>query len=90
MTNGTSTRADTGRGTVGLALRPSCECCDRALPPDSREAFICSFECTFCATCADKLDDRCPNCGGELMDRPSRAKALHARFPPSTERKFKG
>ena len=28
--------------------------------------------------------------GGELMDRPTRAKALHAKFPPSTERKFKG
>ena len=71
MTNGTSTRADTGRGTVGLALRPSCECCDRALPPDSREAFICSFECTFCRECAEgRLAGRCPNCGGELVRRP--------------------
>ena len=36
-----------------LQLRPSCECCDKLLPPDSTEARICSFECTFCATCAD-------------------------------------
>ena len=43
-----------------------------------------------CAECAEDLDDRCPNCGGELMDRPSRAKALHAKYPPSTERKYKG
>ena len=51
-------------------------------------AFICSFECTFCAECADALDDMCPNCGGELMDRPTRAKKLHDEYPPSTVRKF--
>ena len=33
-----------------LELRPNCECCDKDLPPDSREAFICSFECTFAGT----------------------------------------
>ncbi|MEE4205255.1 MAG: DUF1272 domain-containing protein, partial [Erythrobacter sp.] len=53
-------------------------------------AFICSFECTFCASCAEALDDLCPNCRGELMDRPTRAATLHAKFPPSTERRFKG
>ena len=51
-----------------LALRPSCECCDRDLPPDSPDARICSFECTFCADCAQtRLAGRCPNCGGELV-----------------------
>jgi hypothetical protein len=35
-----------------LLLKPGCECCDRDLPPDSRDAMICSFECTFCAHCA--------------------------------------
>ena len=53
-------------------------------------AFICSFECTFCAECAEDPDDRCLNCGGGLMDRPTRAKALHAKYPPSTQRRFKG
>ena len=56
-----------------LELRPSCECCDRDLPPDSAAARICSFECTFCADCADGvLRGRCPNCGGELVRRPIR------------------
>ena len=73
-----------------LELRPNCECCDRDLPVDSPDARICTFECTFCAECADDLDDRCPNCGGELMDRPARPARLHAKYPPSTERKFKG
>ena len=36
-----------------LQLRPNCECCDTDLPADSVDARICSFECTFCAACAD-------------------------------------
>ena len=49
-----------------LELRPGCECCDKDLPPDSADARICTFECTFCATCADDvLKGRCPNCGGD-------------------------
>ena len=49
-----------------LELRPGCECCDRDLPPESLDARICSFECTFCESCAtNKLQDRCPNCGGD-------------------------
>jgi hypothetical protein len=84
MTNRTSTSAG---GTVGLALRPSCECCDRALPPESRDAFICSFECTFCRECAEaRLAGRCPNCGGELVRRPVRPAAALARHPASTTR----
>ena len=73
-----------------LDMRPDCERCGADLPADAPGAFICSFECTFCADCAEGLDDRCPNCGGELMDRPTRAKQLHEKFPPGTERKFKG
>lgn len=73
-----------------LQLRPSCECCDRDLAPRSAEARICSFECTFCATCADTvLDGVCPNCGGELLARPRRPADKLARFPASTERVFK-
>ena len=52
-----------------LEMRPDCERCGVDLPADNGGAFICSFECTFCADCADSLDERCPNCGGELLDR---------------------
>ena len=73
-----------------LQLRPNCECCNVDLPPGSSEAFICSFECTFCRGCAeDVLHRRCPNCGGELVARPRRPAAKLARFPASTERVFK-
>lgn len=73
-----------------LQLRPNCECCDRDLPPESTEAVICSFECTFCRTCADTvLGARCPNCGGELVRRPIRPREKLAKFPASTERKVK-
>lgn len=73
-----------------LEMRPDCERCGVELPAEDPGAFICSFECTFCADCADALDDRCPNCGGELMDRPTRAETLHNKYPPSADRKFKG
>jgi len=73
-----------------LDMRPDCERCGADLPPSAGGAFICSFECTFCADCADALDERCPNCGGELTDRPTRAEAKLREFPASTERKFKG
>ncbi len=73
-----------------LEMRPDCERCGADLPAAEGGAFICSFECTFCADCAESLDERCPNCGGELLDRPARPKALLAKNPPSTERKFAG
>ena len=73
-----------------LEMRPDCERCGADLPPSAPGAFICSFECTFCADCADALDDLCPNCGGELMDRPTRAAKLLEKYPASAERKFKG
>jgi hypothetical protein len=56
-----------------LELRPTCENCNRPLPPDSIEARICSFECTFCATCVSgPLGNVCPNCGGGFERRPIR------------------
>lgn len=73
-----------------LEMRPDCERCGAALPADEGGAFICSFECTFCAECADALDETCPNCGGELLDRPARVGAALIRYPASNERKFKG
>lgn len=73
-----------------LELRPNCECCDRDLPPDSGEARICSYECTFCATCADTvLHGICPNCGGNLVARPIRPARMLAKHPAATQRVFK-
>ncbi len=73
-----------------LELRPGCECCDIDLPADSPDARICSFECTFCAACADTvLKGICPNCGGELLPRPRRAAAKLASHPAATRRVHK-
>src|ERR1044071_4270419 len=56
-----------------LDLRPNCECCDRDLPPNSLDARICTFECTFCADCVEKrINNVCPNCGGGFAPRPIR------------------
>lgn len=61
-----------------LELRPACEHCNTALPPASLQARICSFECTFCATCADTvLGNVCPNCGGGFAPRPIRPAHNH-------------
>jgi hypothetical protein len=73
-----------------LQLRPNCECCDADLPPESTDAMICSFECTFCRRCAETvLAGRCPNCGGDLVRRPIRPADRLERFPASTERKVR-
>jgi hypothetical protein len=73
-----------------LDLRPNCECCDRDLPPDSPDARICTFECTFCAECADNvLHNVCPNCGGNLVARPIRPATTLARHAASTRRVLK-
>jgi uncharacterized protein len=55
-------------------LRPTCEHCNTSLPPESLEARICSYECTFCATCVETVlkCNTCPNCGGGFVQRPVR------------------
>ncbi|MCC3465259.1 MAG: DUF1272 domain-containing protein [Microcoleus sp. PH2017_29_MFU_D_A] len=57
-----------------LELRPTCEHCNKALPPDSLDARICTYECTFCATCVESILGKniCPNCGGGFVLRPIR------------------
>jgi len=56
-----------------LELRPNCELCDRDLPPQSADARICSYECTYCADCVEKvLHNVCPTCGGNFVPRPIR------------------
>ena len=73
-----------------LKLRPNCECCNADLPNESVEARICTFECTFCATCAEeKLNSICPNCGGELVRRPRRPAAALLKHPQSIDRVYK-
>lgn len=56
-----------------LELRPNCELCDRDLPPESADARICSYECTYCADCVETvLRNVCPTCGGGFAPRPVR------------------
>jgi hypothetical protein len=73
-----------------LELRPNCECCNRDLPPDSADARICTYECTFCAECAEmKLKGICPNCSGNLVERPIRPAVKLLRDPASVKRVVK-
>ena len=72
-----------------LEIRPNCECCNKDLDPNSSEAYICSFECTFCLTCKENFENQaCPNCGGELVRRPIRPPNKLLLFPASTKRVF--
>ena len=57
---------------MALELRPTCENCNKKLPPDALDAWICSFECTFCSSCIKRLHNVCPNCGGNFAPRPVR------------------
>ncbi len=75
---------------MALELRPNCECCDRDLAPDSLDAMMCSFECTFCSDCTTTiLNGKCPNCSGELVRRPIRPAAKLVNNPASTKRVLK-
>jgi hypothetical protein len=70
-----------------LQLRPNCENCDRDLPPESPDAMICTYECTWCRDCVENALHRvCPNCGGNLERRPVRPAALLPADPASTTR----
>ena len=78
-----------------LELRPNCELCDRDLPPQSGDARICSYECTYCAHCVETvLHNVCPTCGGGFAPRPIRPARTHregkrlglAHHPASTTR----
>ena len=70
-----------------LLLKPNCECCDKDLPPTATDVRICTFECTFCAECAEvRFHNTCPNCGGNFVPRPIRPAARLKNFPASTDR----
>ncbi len=60
---------------MALEMRGECEQCQAALPADSTQALICSYECTFCRPCCDAMQGICPNCGGQLLPRPTRIKS---------------
>jgi hypothetical protein len=79
-----------------LELRPTCENCNKELPPNAVDAMICSFECTFCKTCVDEvLENVCPNCGGGFCKRPIRPQNnwrddnYLGEYPPSTKIKHR-
>ncbi len=67
-----------------MEIRPTCENCNKPLPFDSKEAMICTFECTFCIDCVETiLQEVCPNCGGGFEKRPIRPKHLIEKYPVS-------
>ena len=73
-----------------LEVRPTCEHCNKALAFDSKVAMICTFECTFCASCVESvLQHVCSNCGGNFTQRPIRPESLLAKYPVSTKLVFK-
>jgi uncharacterized protein len=79
-----------------LELRPTCENCNKPLPPAAIEARICTYECTFCAHCVDTiLNNVCPNCGGGFVPRPIRPQSnwkgdnFLGKDPPSAKVKHR-
>ncbi|RKE98452.1 DUF1272 domain-containing protein [Ichthyenterobacterium magnum] len=69
-----------------LEIRPTCEHCNKDLPFNSKEAMICTFECTYCKDCVENiLHEICPNCGGGFEKRPIRPERLLEKYPVSTK-----
>ncbi len=58
-----------------LKMKASCEKCQIALEHTGL-AYICSFECTFCESCSRGMNGVCPNCGGDLVKRPTRVRRV--------------
>ena len=58
---------------MALEMRTECERCGALLAADG-EARICCYECTFCLACSEAMSATCPNCGGDLVPRPRRAR----------------
>ena len=73
-----------------LEIRQNCENCNKPLAYDAKDAMICSFECTFCKSCVDKvLLGVCPNCGGDFTQRPKRPENLLIKYPVTDKMVFK-
>jgi hypothetical protein len=72
-----------------LEIRPNCEHCNKELPNTSTEAMICSFECTYCRTCALEIfENVCPSCAGNFVERPIRPSKMIQKYPASTQSVF--
>ena len=50
-----------------LEMKPACERCQAPLD-HATEAFVCSYECTWCPECAARMKRVCPNCGTNYYD----------------------
>lgn len=62
---------------MALQMKEACETCHAELGWQSA-AYICSYECTFCEDCTTGAHTHtCPNCGGELVRRPKRARTAN-------------
>ena len=73
-----------------LELRPNCEHCNKPLPPESQDAMICTYECTYCKCCVETvLNEECPNCGGNFCQRPIRPTDCLIKDPASTKEVYK-
>jgi hypothetical protein len=73
-----------------IEIRTNCENCNTPLPPNSEEAMLCAFECTFCSACVETLlHNVCPNCGGGFEKRPILPKEYLIKYPPSGKKIFK-
>lgn len=72
-----------------LEIRPNCEHCNKELPNTSTEAMICSFECTYCSSCAQEIfENVCPSCGGNFVPRPIRPSKMLEKYPASQQKVF--
>lgn len=72
-----------------LEIRPNCEHCNKDLPNTSNEAMICSFECTYCKTCAIEIfENVCPSCSGNFTKRPIRPSKMIEKYPASKKRVY--
>ncbi len=73
-----------------IEIRTNCENCNKQLPPNSSEAMICGFECTFCKSCVEGIfQNVCPNCGGGFERRPVLPKKYLEKYPPSNKKILK-
>ena len=69
-----------------LEIKLHCENCSKTLAPNSSEAMICTFECTFCKDCVDNvLHNVCPNCEGGFEKRPVRPIKMLKKYPASKD-----
>ncbi len=69
-----------------MKMKPACETCSAPLLNGQQTAYICTFECTFCAPCTeDTYKHVCPNCGGDLVKLPTRPEKYMEKFPQRQE-----